>query len=165
MRRSLLPRNLGISSVLALCALGIIVPTVLIPLADFRAGQTAEEAAHRAVHQVDGALERGERADTSADRIGAVSGHHVIVISREGRVLGDTARDGAALGAEIPRDLRAFAGDVRVRGSVTKRLTHPGGVWAIAGAERGRGTIVLAFRPLEGIAPGFGAIRAAVTGP
>lgn len=163
MRRSVLPRNLGISFGLAAITLCVAVPTLVIPLASYRAGAVAEAAALRTVQQVDGALERGERADVLADRIGAVAGHRVIVVNREGQVIGDTARDGAALERPLPEDLRAFASEVRARGSVTKRLTTHHGVRAIAGVERGRGLVLLAFRPLEGITAGFGAIRAAST--
>lgn len=161
MQRRALPRNLGISFALAAVALIIAVPTLVLPLAEFRQGTRAESAALRSVTSVDGALERGERADVAADRIGAVTGHRVLVLGVDDQLLGDTARDGEALARGLPPALRAFRDEIRARGRVVKTLAHPGGVWAIAGIDRGRGTTLIAYRPIEGIAAGFGAIRAA----
>jgi len=155
-------RHLGVAAALAAIAFAIVVPTMVVPLSEHRAGAVAEEAAMRAARHADGALERGERADVLTDRIGAITGHRIRVISRDGSVLGDTGRDGPDIDVPLPDDVRHLVDEVRTRGAMTKKVRLGGQTVAAAGLERGTGTVVLAYRPLEGIAPGFGPIRAAV---
>lgn len=156
------PRHLGLAASLAAIAFVVVVPTMVVPLAEHRAGVVAEEAAMRAARLADAALERGDRADAAADRVGAVTGHRIRVWSRTGEIIGDTAYDLDDLVRSDPEDVRLLVAEIRARGALTKKLRLGGQTVAAAGFERGRGTVVLAYRPLEGIAPGFGPLRAAL---
>lgn len=130
------PRHLGVAAALSAIAFAVVVPTTVVPLAEHRAGVAAEDAAMRAVRQVDAALERGERADDATDRIGAVTGHRIRVLSRNDAVIGDTGRDGGQLANPVPADVARFVDEIRARGAVTKKLRLGGLTVAAERASR-----------------------------
>ncbi len=161
MSRSILSRHLGLAIAFAGFAVAVTIPLLNGPIAAYRAVHAATARARTVVLQAEGALERGESPDVMADRIGARAGFRIVVVRRDGRVLGDTARDGRDLGVTSP-GLRAFEEEVRARGLVDKIIAHEGVSSAAAGIEYGPGFVVMAVRPTDGYGADGSALSRAV---
>src|SRR5262245_25128773 len=112
----------GAAFAFAALALAVVGPAIAIPTAHRM--RSAEDFRHglRAVHQVEAALERGERADAAADRIGGLSGFRVVLFSREGRRIGDTAHDGTQLDRDVPPAFAALVPEVRAQGVLERAV-------------------------------------------